>query len=145
MSETEFVLVKKEFEDALANLIKKKADELKVEKITFNHMHNFVLGGDDRDFSRRFIKTYFSEDSRVGYEKKLSTVNSIVESMQSSELNICMRFHSVLFAETLKTNFLALDYTLGGKIAAYISENSESKNLLTINQLIKDYSERIVG
>jgi hypothetical protein len=65
--------------------------------------------------------------------------------MQSSELNICMRFHSVLFAETLKTNFLALDYTLGGKIAAYISENSESKNLLTINQLIKDYSERIVG
>ncbi len=145
MTEEAFAKTKAQFEDALANLIKKKADELNLEKIVFNHMHNFVLGGDDRDFSRRFIKTYFSKDSRVSYEKKLSTVDSIVASMQSSELNICMRFHSVLFAETLNTNFLALDYTLGGKIAAYISENSESKNLLTINQLIKDYSEGIVG
>jgi len=141
MSETEFVSTKKNFEDALANLIKKKADELKVNKIVFNHMHNFVLGGDDRDFSRRFIKTYFPNDSRVSYDQKLSTVDSIVESMQKSELNICMRFHSVLFAETLKTIFLAVDYTMGGKIASYISENSEPKNLLTINQLIEAYNE----
>jgi hypothetical protein len=42
MSETEFASTKKEFEDALANLIKKKADELKVNKIIFNHMHNFI-------------------------------------------------------------------------------------------------------
>lgn len=145
MSESVFTKTKEQFESALANLIKKKADELEVEKIAFNHMHNFVLGGDDRDFSRRFIKTYFSKDSRVSYEKKLSTVDSIVTSMQSSELNICMRFHSVLFAETLNTNFLAVDYTMGGKIAAYIFENSESKNLLTINQLIEDYSEGVVG
>jgi polysaccharide pyruvyl transferase WcaK-like protein len=145
MTEAEFAKAKDQFEHALADFIKKKAAELKVDKIMFNHMHNFVLGGDDRDFSRRFIKTYFSKDSRVSYEKKLSTVDSIVTSMQSSELNICMRFHSVLFAETLNTNFLAVDYTMGGKIAAYIFENSESKKLLTINQLIEDYSEGVVG
>ncbi|WP_298494567.1 polysaccharide pyruvyl transferase family protein [uncultured Algibacter sp.] len=141
MSENEFTVVKINFEKALAVLIKKKAEEYKIEKIVFNHMHNFVLGGDDRDFSRRFIKTYFINDSRVSYNKKLSTIESVVESMQQSELNICMRFHSVLFAETLNTNFVAIDYTMGGKIASYISENSKPQHLLTINQLIENYNE----
>lgn len=137
MSETEFVSVKKEFEDALAYLIKKKAEEFKVDKIVFNHMHNFVLGGDDRDFSRRFIKTYFEKDLRVSYDKKLSTVDSIAKSMQQSELNICMRFHSVLFAETLNTNFLALDYTMGGKIEAYLKDNNVENRGMSIKELIQ--------
>ncbi|SHI59676.1 polysaccharide pyruvyl transferase family protein [Algibacter luteus] len=145
MSLEAFNLTKNQFEEALAALIKKKAEAYKVEKIVFNHMHNFVLGGDDRDFSRRFIKSYFSKDTRVSYDKKLSTVDSIVESMKQSELNICMRFHSVLFAETLNTNFLAIDYTMGGKISSYISENSQPKNMLTIKQLIDNYHEDTIN
>ena len=137
MSFEAFNVTKKQFEDALANLIKEKADEYQVEKIIFNHMHNFVIGGDDRDFSRRMIKTYFPNDSRVSYNKKLSTVASIAESMQSSELNICMRFHSVLFAETLNTNFLAIDYTMGGKIEAYLKENNAENMGFAITELIQ--------
>jgi MoaA/NifB/PqqE/SkfB family radical SAM enzyme/polysaccharide pyruvyl transferase WcaK-like protein len=135
MTEDKFISVKNQFEKGLASLIKSKAEELNVDKISFNHMHNFVLGGDDRDFSRRFIKTYFKDDERISYSPKLSTVNSIVESMMSSELNICMRFHSVLFAETLKTNFFAIDYTLGGKIHSYLKDNNIQEKELSIDYL----------
>ncbi len=145
MTEDEFISVKNQFETGLANLIKSKANELNVSKISFNHMHNFVIGGDDRDFSRRFIKTYFKDDERISYSPKLSTVDSIAESMMKSDLNICMRFHSVLFAESLKTNFLPIDYTLGGKIASYVSENNQSDKLFTINQIIEEYSEALIN
>ena len=145
MTEADFATVKSQFEKGLAMFIKMKAKELKVDTIEFNHMHNFVVGGDDRDFSRRFIKVHFQDDKRISYSPKLSTVNSIAESMKNSELNICMRFHSVLFAETLKTNFLAVDYTLGGKIEAYMSENNQCNNLFTINQIIEKNNEAVIS
>ena len=57
--------------------------------------------------------------------------------MKKSELNICMRFHSVLFADTLKTNFLAVDYTLGGKIHAYLKDNNLQERELALNDLLQ--------
>jgi polysaccharide pyruvyl transferase WcaK-like protein len=44
--------------------------------------------------------------------------------MKKSKLNICMRFHSVLFAHTLNTDFIAIDYTMGGKIHAFLKDNN---------------------
>ncbi len=124
LSKEDFDVKKIEFESSLAHLIKTKADELKVEKIKFYHMHNFCVGNDDRDFSRKFIKRYFSKDNRVSYDKQLSTVDSVLLAMKSSQYNICMRFHSVLFAHTLGVNFSAIDYTLGGKIHGYLKDNN---------------------
>lgn len=123
------------FEEGIAQLIKKEANRLNVERIEFHHMHNFVVGNDDRDFSRRFIETYFEDDKRVIMNKKLSTVDSIITTMKMSELNICMRFHSVLFAHTLKTNFVAIDYTMGGKIQAYLEDNKMTDSLISIESL----------
>jgi sulfatase maturation enzyme AslB (radical SAM superfamily)/polysaccharide pyruvyl transferase WcaK-like protein len=140
LSETDFLDFKTKFESNLAKFIKDKANEHKVDKIYFEHMHNFVVGGDDRDFSRYFINTYFESSSiPVTYNKKLSTIESIVSSMQTSTLNVCMRFHSVLFAETLKTDFIALDYTDGGKIYNYLSDNKILDKLLTVDTLIQKY------
>lgn len=136
LSETEFKVLKKNFEQKLAFFIQKKATEFGINTIRFEHMHNFVVGGDDRDFSRYFIKNYFKESPiHVEYNKKLSSVDTIVECMKTSSLNICMRFHSVLFAESLKTEFIALDYTAGGKIYNYLNDHSKLDSLITIEEI----------
>ncbi|WP_456377841.1 polysaccharide pyruvyl transferase family protein [Lutibacter sp.] len=135
----EFKKYKHQFEKSLVNLIKQKALENNVESIRFYHMHNFVVGNDDRDFSRRFIKEYFKDDTRVSYDNKLSTVETIIGAMKFSKLNICMRFHSVLFAKKLETKFIAIDYTLGGKILGFLQQNDSLDSLITVDKLIENY------
>jgi hypothetical protein len=50
-----------------------------------------------------------------------------------------MRFHSVVFADTLNTDYTAFDYTGGGKILGYLTDNSKKENLLTIEELLVKY------
>ena len=141
ISETEFEQLKLKFELAIANYIKHQSELLVVNEICFEHMHNFVIGNDDRDFSRYFIKKYFSDyNIKVNYNKQLSTVDSIANNMVLSKYNIAMRFHSVVFAHTLNTPFTAIDYTRGGKISNYIADNSIPENLLSVEQIIEDYA-----
>lgn len=136
----EFLDLKKKFEEALAAYILKKAEELKVIEVVFEHMNNFVIGNDDRDFSRYFIDTYMQGASvKVNYNKYLSTVDSIVCAMKNSEYNICMRFHSVLFAHSLNTPFTAIDYTKGGKIFNYLKDNQAEEYLMSISELVNNY------
>ena len=138
LSPEEFVQKREKIEFSLSEFIKQKAIELSATEIYLEHMHNFIIGNDDRDFSRRFIKTYFNDfEIPISYNKKLSTVNSIVDSMLNSCHNICMRFHSVVFADTLNTSYTAFDYTGGGKILGYLTDNSKKENLLTINDLLE--------
>jgi polysaccharide pyruvyl transferase WcaK-like protein/MoaA/NifB/PqqE/SkfB family radical SAM enzyme len=137
-SQDAFAIEKRKFEESLARLIKKQANEKNVERIEFHHMHNFVIGNDDRDFSREFIQKYFKDDKRVYFNKKLSTIDNIAQSMKKSKLNICMRFHSVLFAHTLETDFIAIDYTLGGKIHAYLKDNDCLEKEIVIHNLIQE-------
>ncbi|MAP55641.1 polysaccharide pyruvyl transferase family protein, partial [Altibacter sp.] len=132
----EFIVAKHKLEEGLAALIKEQADELGVERIELHHMHNFVIGNDDRDFSRYFIQKYFKDDKRIYFNKRLSTVANIAESMKRSRLNICMRFHSVLFAHTLETNFIAIDYTLGGKILNYLTDNESLTHLMKVEDIL---------
>ncbi len=136
ISVADFEVLKEKMESGLAALIKRKARELNVSVINLDHMHNFVVGNDDRDFSRYFIRKYFHDfDIPVQYNNKLSTVDSIVEAMKSSQHNICMRFHSVVFAHTLQTEFTAFDYTKGGKILNYLTDNKQLDRMITIDDL----------
>ena len=135
LSYNEFLEERFVFEKSLASLIKRKAEELDADGVHLCHMHNFVIGNDDRDFSRRFIREYFSEFPNITYDRGLSTVDSIIENMKSSRLNICMRFHSVLFAESLKVDFIAIDYTLGGKIYNYLSDANQLDKMLSFEAL----------
>lgn len=125
---------KVELEQKIALSIKGYAEKMKIDRIRFYHMHNFVIGGDDRDFSRYFIDSYFPDDQRVSYDKKLSTVDSIIKAMKSSRLNICMRFHSVLFAETLNTDYIAIDYTKGGKIHHFLNDKNKLHKICDLNK-----------
>ncbi len=125
------------FESGLAQYLLKLSKELGIKKVVLHHMHNFVVGSDDRDFSRRFIKKYFSSKSEIDitYNQKLSTVESIVDIMNTSKHNLCMRFHSVLFAHTLGVEFTAIDYTFGGKIYNFLKDNSQMDRLVSFEQI----------
>lgn len=131
-TDEEYTSMKIEFERFLSDLIRFHATRLQARSIRFYSMHNFVVGGDDRDYARYFIREYFQADSRVSYEKRLSTVETTIIAMKSSSLNICMRFHSVLFAHTLNTDFFAIDYTGGGKIANYLIDNGCSERMVKL-------------
>lgn len=126
---------KLKFENGVAALIKEQADKLNVDRIEFHHMHNFVVGNDDRDFSRYFTEKYFQDDKRIFINKRLSTVDSIISTMKKSELNICMRFHSVVFAHTLNVNFIAIDYTMGGKIHSFLKDNNAVEKECSVEML----------
>lgn len=138
----DFCNLKERFELSLAKFILSMAKEKGINRIRLYHMHNFVVGNDDRDFSIYFIDKYFNDNDGIiiDYDKKLSTVDSIIAAMKSSEFNICMRFHSVLFAHTLQTDFVAIDYTGGGKIYNYLKDENSLGNLIDINDLIEAYS-----
>ncbi|MUG73946.1 polysaccharide pyruvyl transferase family protein [Paenibacillus validus] len=103
----------------------------------FYAMHNFIIGNDDRDFNYNFVEKYFN-GTEVYIENKLSTIETIVESMKGSQLNLCMRFHSVVFANTLNTNFLAIDYTSGGKINSYLMERNKINRMTVMSNIIQD-------
>lgn len=138
LTHEEFIKKREQIEFSLSQFVKQKAIELGATEIYLEHMHNFIIGNDDRDFSRHFIKTYFQDfEIPISYNKKLSTVNSIVDSMLNSCHNICMRFHSVVFADTLNTSYTAFDYTGGGKILGYLTDNFKKENLLTISDLLE--------
>ncbi|NEW07081.1 radical SAM protein [Paenibacillus sp. SYP-B3998] len=132
----EYITFKDKFEEALAKNIIYLSNKTGM-KPHFYAMHNFVIGNDDRDFNYNFVAKYFA-DSSVFIEDKLSNVENIVESMKSSKLNVCMRFHSVVFANTLDTDFLAVDYTSGGKINSYLVERNKANQMIEMINIIQD-------
>ena len=145
LSDSEFHRQKETIETAISDTIRFMRNKLNIEIVKLYHMHNFHIGGDDRDFSRKFIKTYFNGCDYITYDEKLSTVESILSVMNNSEFNLCMRFHSVLFAHTLDVNFMAIDYTFGGKVYKYLDDNNSLYRLVKIEPMIPIISNNEFG
>ncbi|WDN90084.1 hypothetical protein BuS5_03054 [Desulfosarcina sp. BuS5] len=123
MSSTDFLAFRERFEKELGEMlcnIRKKTGL----KPLLMPMHTFVVGQDDRDFARRFAKTYLQEGSyKIG--NKVYSPQDILSVMSRSKFNVCMRFHSVLFAEKLDVPFVAIDYTGGGKIKGFLKDQNK--------------------
>lgn len=94
-------------------------------------MHHFVIGNDDRDFNRSFARKYLSK-LNPNIERTPLSLQEILASMQEATLSLCMRFHSVLFANVLAIPYLAIDYTQGGKIASYLRDHSVNQPMVPI-------------
>jgi MoaA/NifB/PqqE/SkfB family radical SAM enzyme/polysaccharide pyruvyl transferase WcaK-like protein len=97
-------------------------------------MHHFCVGNDDRDFNRHFAEVYLSDLNPIVERAPLSA-QEILASMQEATLSLCMRFHSVLFANTLGVPFLAIDYTQGGKIAGYLADHSRLDRMVCLKDV----------
>ncbi len=149
----DFSMFRDNFEKELGRMIQYIREKTKLKPLLMP-MHTFVIGNDDRDFDRRFIKKYLKDDPvEIGY--KVYSSQDILSVMSKSRFNICMRFHSVLFAETLGVPFVAIDYTEGGKIKGFLSDKEKEEfmigrikmaqgkwkknidNILSINLLVK--------
>lgn len=136
MTDAEFEICKTNFEKNIAAAIKEFCREFHLTP-AFYCMHTFSVGGDDRTFYRRFVDTYF-KDTETYTEVRPSSVDQIARAMTSSSLNLCMRFHSVLFAHTLETNFLAIDYTRGGKIKGFLTDNNALDRIMPLEKIAAD-------
>lgn len=122
LSTNEYLTIKENFERNLAYQIIKISKTLNISPV-FYSMQSFVVGNDDRVFNRYFISTWLN-DIETKYEISPSSVDSVIKSMLEAKFCISMRFHSVLFANELRANFFAIDYTNGGKIYGYLQDQN---------------------
>ncbi|MDP2688570.1 MAG: polysaccharide pyruvyl transferase family protein, partial [Deltaproteobacteria bacterium] len=125
MGPDDFAGFKKNFEDELGKMVLYLREKTGLKPL-FMPMHTFVIGNDDRDFMRRFVKTYF-KDHEYELGDKVYSPQDILSAMSGSGFNLCMRFHSVLFADTLGVPFVAIDYTGGGKIKGYLKDRQREE------------------
>jgi len=122
--------IKKNFETEIINFMKYLRRE-HVNKVIPFCMHKLAVGGDDRIFYRRILKTL---------PEVLNNMNNIhtspqedIVDLQESDFLLAMRYHSLVFALTLKIPFLVVDYTKGGKIKGLLNDlfaEGEIENLL---------------
>lgn len=124
---------KKRFEENLANLIRYVYNKSN-SKIRFLPMHTFTVGNDDRDFYYSFYSKYLS-DIPIDIGSKVYSPSDILKSMKESKFCICMRFHSVLFADTLHKDFIGIDYTQGGKVKNFLKDNNKLSYLISFDDL----------
>ncbi len=95
-------------------------------------MHKYAVGGDDRIFYRRLLTQFPEILSRLDnrHRPPLEDLHLIAR----SRAVLAMRFHSVVFSLATNTPFLAVDYTLGGKIAGLLGDVNALHSLIPIDR-----------
>ena len=95
-------------------------------------MHKYAIGGDDRIFYRRLL-SHFPEILRR-LDNRHRTPAEDLDMIARSRAILAMRFHSVVFSLATNTPFLAVDYTLGGKIAGLLDDLGGRDSLIPIDR-----------
>jgi polysaccharide pyruvyl transferase WcaK-like protein len=93
-------------------------------------MHKYAVGGDDRLFYRRLLGEFPDILARLDDRHRPPTED--LRLIARSRAVAAMRFHSVVFSLATSTPFLAVDYTLGGKIAGLLNDLGLSNLLIAI-------------
>jgi polysaccharide pyruvyl transferase WcaK-like protein len=142
----DFLQQKSLFESQLANLVLFLAQKYQ-SPIKLLPMHCFSVGGDDRVFNRKIMKRI--QELGPGHipiesERLPMTAKEIIYQMIDAKLNICMRYHSVVFAETLSLPYVAIDYTQGGKIRSFLSDRDKTDHLLSMSDLTSGNWKNVV-
>lgn len=96
-------------------------------------MHHFPVGNDDRLFAKQLVKRI--GDPRLTCDWEPRTPKEILEAMAAAEFCVCMRFHSCVFASEVGAPFLAIDYTNGGKIKAFLDDIGQAPRLTRLGDL----------
>ena len=123
MNYHEFLAFREKFEQELSQMIRYIC-LIRNLKPLFMPMHTFVIGNDDRDFARRLTKKHLS-DMKYEIGHRIYSPHDILSVMSGADLCLCMRFHSVLFADLLNVPYIPIDYTGGGKIAGFLSDKNK--------------------
>jgi len=107
-------------------------------------MHCFHVGGDDRVYARRVERGIADHDASIECVVPRLPVapDQLLSAMRSSRHSLCMRYHSVLFADVAGQPFTAIDYTGGGKVAGYLRDRGRSDRMISDEQLMSGTWER---
>jgi polysaccharide pyruvyl transferase WcaK-like protein len=112
--------IKERYEAELAEMLRELHRlEPSLEIVPFC-MHKYFVGGDDRKFYRRLLKGFPEILARL--DDRHRPPEEDLRFFASSRAVLAMRFHSVVFSLATKTPFLAVDYTMGGKIAGLLRD-----------------------
>jgi polysaccharide pyruvyl transferase WcaK-like protein len=95
-------------------------------------MHKYAIGGDDRIFYRRLLSQFPEILCRL--DNRHRTPAEDLDMIARSRAILAMRFHSVVFSLATNTPFLAVDYTLGGKIAGLLDDLGARDSLIPIDR-----------
>lgn len=95
-------------------------------------MHKYAVGGDDRIFYRRLLVEFPEILARL--DNRHRTPSEDLHLFARSRAVLAMRFHSVVFSLATKTPFLAVDYTLGGKIEGLLDDVGGKHLLISIDR-----------
>jgi polysaccharide pyruvyl transferase WcaK-like protein len=93
-------------------------------------MHKYAVGGDDRAFYRRLLADFPEILARL--DDRHRAPREDLETIGRSRAILAMRFHSVVFSLGTQTPFLAVDYTLGGKITGLLEDVGATDRLVAI-------------
>jgi MoaA/NifB/PqqE/SkfB family radical SAM enzyme/polysaccharide pyruvyl transferase WcaK-like protein len=131
-----FETLKSKFQRELAGMLAELAAQHEAPLQLFP-MHCFHVGGDDRILNRKLRNAITAEypEIMVDYSRLPVTPLEILTAMSRSRFNVCMRFHSVVFASTMGVPFLAIDYTNNGKIWSFLSGRNQLDHLITIEEI----------
>ena len=103
-------------------------------------MNTLVDGGDDRVFAQELaaaVRARKAIDSRfLSVPAFPMSPQEILTELAASNRALCMRYHSVLFANTLDVPFVALDYTRGGKIEGYLRDAGRTDALMSLTEFV---------
>lgn len=105
--------------DAIVRLLGRLQAQHPDQPIQLHAMHHFPVGGDDRVYARRLARRLHPSCT---VDEVPRTPRETLELMAGASLVIAMRFHAVVFARAVGAPMLAIDYTNGGKIAAFLQE-----------------------
>lgn len=135
--------IKNNFETELAGWVRQvcKSHGLRPKLVP---MHHFCIGNDDRDFNRRFSARLLADLNPV-VEFRPVSLDEILTGMGQATLNICMRFHSILFAHELEVPYFAIDYTSGGKISGFLSDSDALDNMIDLREVANGGWKKLIS
>ena len=122
--------IKEQFEAELLRFIEAMKPHVGAEALVPFCMHKQAVGGDDRLFYRRLLAE--SPDVRAQLDLRHRTPEDDLRRFETSTHVLAMRFHSVVFALATGRPFLAIDYTLGGKITGLLTDLGMQDHLISL-------------
>jgi len=134
-----FVRLSQCFEEALLVFMEELVKQRGL-RLNLLPMNTLSDGDDDRVFNRHIVRKLLARGvvppSHVAVERLPLSPLQILKEMRRGTLNVCMRYHSVLFSEVLNSEFLAIDYTRGGKILGFLADRGKLDRLITLEQFV---------
>jgi polysaccharide pyruvyl transferase WcaK-like protein len=131
MNQTEAEKLKARFEAELHCMLETLVRENASLQIVPFCMHKYSVGGDDRIFYRRLLADF--PEILACLDDRHRSPSEDLQTIARSRAMFAMRFHSVVFALATSTPFVAVDYTMGGKIQGLLRDVNETERLLPMD------------